>query len=67
MTNEEILQTLKALIGTTYEPSIKEVISQRTGRARVVGPKDITTCEFDPQRIQIAVDQANMIKEFRFG
>lgn len=67
MTNEEILQTLQTLIGTTYDASIKETIKVRTGRARVVGPQDIATREIDTQRIQIIADKANIIQEFRFG
>ena len=67
MTNEEIQKILQTLIGTTYEPGIKETIKARTGRSRVLGPQDIATREFDVQRIQVIVDETDVIKGFSFG
>lgn len=67
MTNEEVLQTLEHLLGTPYEPGIKDTITELTGRDRVLGPNEIATREFDLNRITIAVDDENAIEGFRFG
>lgn len=67
MNNEEILHALAHLIGTPYEPSVKATISEITGRARVVGPKEISTKEYDDQRIHIATDANSLIQGFSFN
>ena len=56
MNNEQVLQALAHLIGTPYEPSVKATISEITGRARVVGPNEMTTKEYDTNRIHINTD-----------
>ncbi|GFM88291.1 hypothetical protein PSCICO_36900 [Pseudomonas cichorii] len=67
MTNEQITQTLQYLIGTRYIPTIKAYISELTGRARVLGPDDFSTREFDLNRVQVNTDQAGLISSFTFG
>lgn len=67
MTNEEVLQALAHLVGTAYEPAIKETVCTLTGRTRVLGPKDITTFEYDPKRIHIQVDADARIQGFAFA
>lgn len=67
MNNEQALQALAHLIGTPYEPSAKATISEITGRARVVGPNDMSTKEYDINRIQINTDANSLIQGFSFG
>ncbi|BBH48685.1 hypothetical protein [Pseudomonas sp. KU43P] len=67
MNNEEILQALAHLIGTPYEPSVKDTIVEITGRKRVVGPREICTKELDPNRIHIRVDANSLIQGFSFN
>ncbi|MBX8483510.1 I78 family peptidase inhibitor [Pseudomonas cichorii] len=67
MTNEQITQALQYLIGTRYLPSLNAYISELTGRARVLGPGDVSTREFDLNRVQINADQAGLISSFTFG
>ncbi|MBF8673083.1 hypothetical protein IRZ53_01800 [Pseudomonas fulva] len=67
MTNEEVLQTLAHLVGTAYEPAIKQTICTLTGRTRVLGPHDISTFEYDANRIHIKVDAEARIKGFSFA
>ncbi|MBX8521208.1 hypothetical protein K5D33_04675 [Pseudomonas cichorii] len=67
MTNEQITQALQYLIGTRYLPSLKAYISELTDRARVLGPGDFSTREFDLNRVQINTDQAGLISSFTFG
>ena len=67
MNNEEVLQALEHLIGMPYEPSIKETITVLTGRARVLGPDEFATREYDSQRITIVADGDNAVQGFRFG
>ncbi|AGZ37781.1 hypothetical protein C4Q28_01600 [Pseudomonas sp. SWI6] len=66
MNNEEVLQALAHLIGTPYEPSIKDAITAITGRPRVVGPNEITTREYDINRVHIKTDAHAVIQGFRF-
>ena len=67
MNNEQALQALAHLIGTPYEPSVKATISEITGRARVVGPNEMTTKEYDINRIHINADANSLIQGFTFG
>ncbi|GFM80481.1 hypothetical protein PSCICN_11730 [Pseudomonas cichorii] len=67
MTNDQITQTLQYLIGTRYIPTIKAYISELTGRARVLGPGDVSTREFDLNRVQVNTDQEGLISSFTFG
>lgn len=67
MTNEQIECTLKHLIGTQYTAALKAYITETTGRARVVGPNEITTREYDLQRVNVRADSHNVITGFSFG
>jgi Peptidase inhibitor I78 family len=67
MTNEEIIERYAHLIGTPYEESLKATIGVETGRTRVVGPNDIGTKEYDPQRIHIRVDGNGNVQGFAFN
>lgn len=67
MTNEQIVQNLQYLIGSRYVPTIKAYIGELTGRARIVGPGEITTKEFDAARVAVNADQAGLISHFSFG
>ncbi len=67
MTNEQIVQQLQFLIGSRYVPSVKPYISELTGRNRVLGPGDLSTREFDVNRISVRVDNAGLIAGFSFG
>ena len=66
MTNEDVLLQLQHLIGTPYTPAVKAYITEVTGRPRVVGPRDPSTREIDRNRINIAVDDADLITAFHF-
>nr|WP_314479683.1 hypothetical protein [uncultured Pseudomonas sp.] len=67
MTNEEVLKALAHLVGTAYEPAIKQTICTLTGRSRVVGPNEMTTREYDAERIHIQVDANALINGFQFN
>ena len=67
MTNEEVLVALTDLIGTPYGEDTKRRITECTARARVVGPQDITTKEFDETRVQVITGGNGLIEAFRFG
>jgi len=67
MNNQEVLQALAHLIGTPYEPSVKAAITEITGRARVVGPKECSTKEYDIDRIHINADANSLIQGFSFN
>ncbi|MDB6144055.1 MAG: Peptidase inhibitor family [Pseudomonas sp.] len=67
MNNEDVVVALQHLVGSRYVPTVKAYIGELTGRARVVGPKDMTTREFDPERVHIAVDTAGNISTFHFN
>ncbi|MDZ3994699.1 I78 family peptidase inhibitor [Pseudomonas sp. Teo4] len=67
MNNEQALQALAHLIGTPYEPSVKNTIAEITGRTRIVGPKEISTKEYDPDRIHINTDANGLIQGFSFN
>lgn len=66
MTNDEILAALHYLIGSHYVPSVKQYITDLTGRTRVVGPNDTQTRDMDPKRITIRVT-GDTIESFTFG
>ncbi|MBA1241445.1 hypothetical protein [Pseudomonas japonica] len=67
MTNEEIVQMLQGLIGTTYAPSVKAHISDVTGRAVVIGPNELHSKIFDPERVHIQADTNGIITGFAFN
>ncbi|MFK7668394.1 hypothetical protein [Pseudomonas lundensis] len=67
MNNEQVSQLISHLIGTRYVPSVKAYISELTGRARVVGVNEVSTKEFDTDRINIKADDNNCIVSFQFG
>ncbi len=67
MTNEQITQALQHLIGSRYVPGVKAYISELTGRARVLGADDVSTREFDLNRVQVNTDDAGLISSFTFG
>lgn len=67
MTNEQITQALQHLIGSHYVPAVKAYVSELTGRARVLGPGDVSTREFDLNRVQVNADQTGLISSFTFG
>jgi len=67
MTNEEVLKTLAHLVGTAYEPAIKDTICALTGRTRVVGPNEMCTREYDVERIQIKAGADLLIQGFDFN
>ncbi|MEG5265079.1 I78 family peptidase inhibitor [Pseudomonas sp. JDS28PS106] len=67
MTNEQIVQNLQYLIGSRYVPTVKAYISELTDRKRVVGPGEITTKEFDTNRLTVHADQAGLVSHFSFG
>ncbi|AJA13676.1 hypothetical protein DZA28_27520 [Pseudomonas alloputida] len=67
MTNEEVLQTLAHLVGTRYVPELKGTICALTGRTRVVGPNEMSTRDYDAERIQIKADADLMIQSFAFN
>ncbi|MBC3501084.1 hypothetical protein HU761_06635 [Pseudomonas sp. SWRI59] len=67
MNNDEALQALAHLVDTPYEPGVKATISALTGRARVVGPNEMSTLEYDTNRVHIRTDANGLIKGFSFG
>jgi hypothetical protein len=67
MTNEQVLDALRPLIGTCYVVSVKACITELTGRNRVVGVGEISTKELDPNRINIVGDDNGRITGFHFG
>lgn len=67
MNNKQVSQLISHLIGTRYVPSVKAYISELTGRARVVGVNEVSTKEFDTDRINIKADDNNCIVSFQFG
>ena len=67
MSNEEIVHALQHLIGMPYEASIKTNITQVTGRTRVVGPNEMCTREFDPERVHVRVDASGAVSGFAFN
>jgi hypothetical protein len=67
MNNDEVLQALAHLINTPYEPSVKDTITEITGRPRVVGPNEMSTREYDINRIHIKTDGNQLIQGFSFN
>ena len=67
MNNEQVSQLISHLIGTRYVPSVNAYISELTGRTRVVGVNEVSTKEFDADRINIKADDNNCIVSFQFG
>lgn len=67
MTNEEVVVALKKLIGCTYTEATKVEIAKLTGRARIVGPAEPCTMEFDDLRIHVVAGGNGVITGFRFG
>ncbi|MFD2645831.1 I78 family peptidase inhibitor [Pseudomonas japonica] len=67
MTNEEVQVALAKLIGCEYTQAVKAQITELTGRARVVGPNDVSTLEMDESRIHVVAGGNGMITGFHFG
>jgi len=67
MTNEEVLVALSPLVGCEYTEATKARITELTGRARVVGPTDISTLDLDRSRIHVVAGGNGVITGFRFG
>jgi hypothetical protein len=67
MNNDEALQALAQLVNTPYEPGVKSTISALTSRARVVGPNEMSTREYDTNRVHIKTDANGLIQGFSFG
>ncbi|MDU9392662.1 I78 family peptidase inhibitor [Pseudomonas sp. zfem002] len=67
MTNDEVQVALAELIGCEYTPALKARITELTGRARVVGPTDVSTMDLDHSRIHVVAGGNGVITGFRFG
>ena len=67
MTNDEVLVALSTLVGCEYSEATKAQITELTGRARVVGPNDISTLELDKSRIHVIAGGNGVITGFHFG
>ncbi len=67
MTNDQVLAALNHLIGTRYVASVKSYITELTERSRVVGPNEMSTKEYDTNRIHIAGNASGLIESFHFG
>ncbi len=67
MTNDEVLQHTQHLIGTPYAAAVKVSIAELTGRHRILGPGEISTKEYDTDRITVVTDDAGIITAFNFG
>ncbi|MFJ4156532.1 hypothetical protein ACIPZF_17250 [Pseudomonas sp. NPDC089752] len=67
MNNEEVLQALAHLIGTTYDENTRDTVMRITGRVGVLGPGDIRTLQLDPNRITIRANSDSLIEGFAFG
>lgn len=67
MTNDEVLQQTKHLIGTRYVAAVKAYIIEVTGRNRVHGPGEVTTREFDVNRVGVVADNQGIITAISFG
>ncbi|MBD1550059.1 I78 family peptidase inhibitor [Pseudomonas typographi] len=67
MDNQHVVQALQHLLGTTYDETTKSTVTELTGRTRVVGPNDITTREFDLQRVHVRVGAQGRIEAITFG
>lgn len=67
MTNDEVLVALSKLVGCEYTTAMKAEITKLTGRARVVGPAEPSTLEFDESRIHVVAGGNGVITGFRFG
>ncbi|WP_407313643.1 hypothetical protein [Pseudomonas sp. nanlin1] len=67
MNNEEVLDSIKHLIGTRYVPSVKAYLSELTGCPKVIGPYDAYTLEREDDRLNIIGDDAGLIQSFWVG
>lgn len=67
MTNEEVLVQIADLIGTPYDDDTKRRIIECTARTRVVGPGEVSTREYDAQRINVIAGGNGLIEGFRFA
>ncbi|MEE1921532.1 I78 family peptidase inhibitor [Pseudomonas sp. 148P] len=67
MTNDEVVVALASLVGCEYTSAMKAEITGLTGRARVVGPMDVSTMEYDESRIHVVAGGNGVITGFRFG
>lgn len=67
MTNEQVQQRLRHLVGSRYVASVKRYITELTERMQVFGPRDLVSREWNPERITIRVNEAGNIESFSFG
>ncbi len=67
MTNEQAIAAIQHLVGSPYVPSVKTYITELTQRPRIVGPGEISTREYDAQRINIAANSDGQIVSFHLG
>ncbi|WPO99868.1 I78 family peptidase inhibitor [Pseudomonas sp. HR96] len=67
MTNEEVLESLQHMIGKPYADTLKTYITTTTGRKLVVGPNEMSTKDYNPERVHIQVDGAGHIYGFAFN
>ncbi|WP_277961503.1 I78 family peptidase inhibitor [Pseudomonas sp. RIT-To-2] len=67
MTNDQVIAAIAHLVGTQYEPGVKAQITQLTERARVVGPNEMSTREYDLNRVHIVANATGTIEAFTFG
>ena len=66
MDNAQVEAALAHLINTPYSVTVKQQITELTGRTRVVGPNEAMTLNIDPGRIGVNVE-AGLITGFSFG
>lgn len=67
MTNDEVFQQTKHLIGTRYVAAVKPYISELTGRNLVVASGDIVTLNIDSSRVTVERDGDDTITGISFG
>ncbi|WP_129973034.1 MULTISPECIES: I78 family peptidase inhibitor [unclassified Pseudomonas] len=67
MTNEQVQQRIRHLVGSRYVASVKRYITELTERMQVFGPRDLVSREWNRERIVIGVNEAGNIESFNFG
>ncbi|WP_339433785.1 MULTISPECIES: hypothetical protein [unclassified Pseudomonas] len=65
MTNDEVLQQIRHLIGSRYVPSVETYISELTGRENIRSGL-VGTTDLHPERLNIQQDSAGNIESFSF-
>ncbi|MGO3983649.1 hypothetical protein ABI582_04615 [Pseudomonas sp. SAS7] len=66
MTDEQILQLMKSIIGTRFSAAVKVNIEDLTQRP-VIGPGDLSTRELNPNRITLRTNAQGVIEGCSFG